>query len=203
MADLLDVRLTLVSKSPRRAELLRRLDVPFDVYPSRAAEHWLDRDVVSLAQSNARRKVERSPVFGDRSRLLLGADTLIRAEPYLFGKPAGAESAKRMLQCLSGRRHDVTTGVYMIAPAANPDWPAVCVETALTSYVEFHKLTSTQIRAYLDSGEWQGKAGAYAVQGLARDFVAHLEGDFDNVVGLPVKLIHDLLREKFFHCRLC
>lgn len=73
----------------------------------------------------------------------------------------------------------------------------------MSSVVRFHELSRNQIREYIDSREWRDKAGAYAIQGLGQKFVAHLDGDFDNVVGLPVQVIHDLLIEKFVHFRLC
>ena len=200
---MIDVRLTLISASPRRAELLRKLGVPFDIYPSRTAEHWMSENAASLAVNNALRKVERSPYFGDRSRLLLGADTIIQADRRFLGKPAGPESARRMLQFLSDKPHEVITGVCLSGPGQYGDEVFLRAEAVATTRVTFHHLTSEQVRNYLDSGEWRDKAGAYAIQGLARHFVAHLDGDFDNVVGLPVQLIHDILREKFVHCRLC
>ena len=203
MADKIGVRLTLVSASPRRAELLRRLSVPFDVIPSRAAEHWAGPDASTLAIENARRKVERSSRFGDRSRLLLGADTLLQVNSQLLGKPAGAVSASQMLEKLSGREHEVITGVYITGPSEAGEGPPIWAEASVSSVVRFHELSRNQIREYIDSGEWRDKAGAYAIQGLGQKFVAHLDGDFDNVVGLPVQVIHDLLIEKFVHFRLC
>ena len=190
-----------MSASPRRAELLKELQVPYDIQPSAAAEFWTAESPTQLAMDNARRKVERSPVFGDRSRVLIGADTLISCESRLFGKPVGIESAQRMLTFLSGRTHEVITGVCISGPsAASETSPQIC-PVAAVSHVRFHDLSPAQIRAYLVTGEWEGKAGAYGIQGLAGKFVAKLEGDYNNVVGLPIQLIHDLLRQKFVHCR--
>ena len=203
MAESVDVRLTLVSASPRRAELLQQLGVPFDIFPSQVSERWVAENGSELAIDNARRKVERSPLCGDRSRLLLGADTLIQTDSRILGKPAGPESARRMLQILSGRQHEVITGVCLAAPAADPQAPLIWADAAAVSQVLFHGLSSDKIRSYIRSGEWEGKAGAYAIQGMAGEFVAYLNGEFDNVVGLPVQLIRDLLRQKFIHCRFC
>jgi septum formation protein len=201
LAESVDFRLTLVSASPRRAELLQQLGVPFDIFPSQASERWITGSGIELAVDNARRKVERSPLYGDRSRLLLGADTVIQVDSRILGKPAGPESAQRMLQLLSGREHEVITGVCLAAPAADPQAPFVSTEAAAVSRVTFHGLSSEKIRSYVRSGEWEGKAGAYAIQGTAGEFVAHLEGEFDNVVGLPVQLIRDLIRQNFLYCR--
>jgi septum formation protein len=196
-----DVRLTLVSASPRRAELLRKLALPYDVRPSAAAEYWTAESPAQLAMDNARHKVERSPLYGDRSRVLIGADTIIACDNRLFGKPAGRESAMRILQFLSGRKHEVITGVCVSGPNAEAALPFINVSDAAVSSVHFHELSAAQLREYVESGEWEGKAGAYAIQGLAAGFVSELIGDYQNVVGLPVELIHGLLREKFIHCR--
>lgn len=200
---MVDVRLTLVSASPRRTELLRKLKVPFDICPSHASERWGSEDAASLAIENARRKLERSSFLGDRSRLLLGADTIIQLDHRFLGKPAGPQSARRMLRVLSDRQHRVITGICLSGPAPRHNEPPFWVEAAAISHVTFQKLSPRQIREYLNSGEWRDKAGAYAIQGFAREFVRRLDGDFDNVVGLPVQLIHELLREKFIHLRLC
>ena len=198
---MIDVRLTLVSASPRRAELLRGLKLPFDVLPSTAAEYWTAESPVRLAMDNARRKVERSPLFGDRSRVLLGADTIISCDSHVFGKPIGAESAKRMLRILSNRVHHVVTGICLSGPS--PTEHSLVVEAGATSHVRFRDLLDSEIRAYIQTNEWRGKAGAYAIQGHAGKFVAELEGDYDNVVGLPLNLLDDLLRQSFVHCRFC
>ncbi len=158
---------------------------------------------MQLAMDNARRKVERSPLFGDRSRVLIGADTLISCESRLLGKPAGIESAQRMLKFLSGRTHEVITGVCISGSSAAPESSLQICADAATSRVSFRELSPAQLRDYLASGEWQGKAGAYAIQGLAGSFVTELDGDYNNVVGLPIQLIHDLLRQKFVHSRFC
>jgi septum formation protein len=200
-ANQLPVRLTLVSASPRRRELLARLDLPFDVVPSEADEILEGPDPISLAAQNAQRKVQGSVHFGDRSRLLLGADTIIAFAGQIFGKPAGIEGARRMLTALSGQVHEVITGVCLSGPALVTAAPAIQVETAAVSRVRFHSLTPQDIEAYLDSQEWEGKAGAYAIQGLGSSLVADLDGDLDNVIGLPTHLIHDLLRTHYRHCR--
>jgi len=112
----LPIRFALVSASPRRRELLSRLAIPFEVLPSSVAEQWTATDPPSLAMANARRKVEASPMHGDPARLLLGADTLIAVDGDTFGKPVGLDAARRMLQRLSDRWHEVVTGVCLSGP---------------------------------------------------------------------------------------
>ena len=199
----MNVRLTLVSSSPRRAELLSRLGVSFDIFPSQVPERWVDVEGGELAKMNARLKVERSSFHGDPSRLLLGADTIIRAGELFLGKPAGSEAANRMLELLSGREHEVFTGVCLSGPAEMPGQPLIQVIAVARTTVRFRQLSTKEISQYIRSGEWKDKAGAYGVQGSAREFVEHLDGDLDNVIGLPVQLIHDILCQKFIHCSLC
>lgn len=195
------VRLTLVSASPRRRELLAKLELPFEVSPSNSPELMDGADGQVLAMLNACSKVERSSFFEDRSRVLLGADTLIAVGETLFFKPEDVESARRMLTLLSGREHHVITGVCLSGPSATPHTLFIRVESVALSKVRFRDLSLEDIQAYLDSGEWEGKAGAYAIQSAGRGLVANLEGDLDNVIGLPTTLIHDLISTHFSHCR--
>jgi septum formation protein len=198
--NLLSVRLTLVSASPRRRELLERLGLPFDVLPSNAAERWAAADARELAQVNARRKVEKSVHYRALDRLLLGADTIIAFDGRVFGKPAGRESAGRMLRTLSGRWHEVVTGVCLSGPAVSGVEP-VTIASSVLSRVRFRALSSFEIEAYLDAGEWHGKAGAYAIQDAGGALVETLDGGRENVIGLPTELIHELLARHFRHCR--
>lgn len=191
----------MVSASPRRRELLARLRIPFDICPSGVSERWTAPDASALAVLNARRKVEGSVLYGSRSHLLLGADTIISFGDRIFGKPIGEVSARRMLTALSGRTHQVITGVCLSGPAADREDPCFSVAEAAVSHVRFRPLEKSEIDSYLASGEWDGKAGAYAIQESGHGLVESLDGDFNNVVGLPVTLIHDLLEQHFSHCR--
>ncbi|MFZ5433109.1 MAG: Maf family protein [Calditrichota bacterium] len=201
MDNRVPVRLTLVSASPRRRELLKSLNIPFDVQPSDVSEKWLAADAVELAKMNARRKIERSRWFGDRSRLLIGADTLISLPGHVLGKPAGADSARRMLNLLSGRRHNVITGICLSGPSAEPEDSLIVHNDADQTQVVFKRLSSGMIADYIRGGEWKGKAGAYAIQGEGRILIERWEGNFDNVVGLPVELIHNAITRFFSHYR--
>jgi septum formation protein len=195
----ISVRLTLVSASPRRRELLAKLGFPFDIVPSSAAERWAASNPRELTQGNARRKVEKSEHFGATDRLLIGADTIISFDGRIFGKPAGRESAATMLRALSARWHEVITGVSLSGPNAS-GLDTITVESAASTRVRFRALSPSDIESYLHSGEWNGKAGAYAIQDAGRGLVEDLEGDYDNVVGLPTELIHELFARHFGHC---
>lgn len=184
------VRLTLVSSSPRRISLLKRLEIPFDVAPVQVHERWDATSTVILAQQNAMRKVHASEHFGASRRMLLGADTVIHHDGVVLGKPAGRESARRMLSRLSGNCHEVVTGYCIMTFSEDGAIKDTCVD-ASSSYVTFDRLSKSVLTEYLDSNEWVGKAGAYAIQGKAGAFVTTLKGDFDNVVGLPVESIRN------------
>jgi septum formation protein len=174
----------------------------FDVFPSRVAESWSELDPIKLAMLNAEKKVRRSDFFGVQDRLLIGADTVVVINSLIFGKPAGPVSAERMLQTLSGKTHRVITGICLSGPGADLSHPTVLQSDAAVSHVTFHALNTSDLRAYILSGEWQGKAGAYAIQEHGRNLVTDLSGDYDNVVGLPLKLLHGLLSKYFGHCIL-
>jgi septum formation protein len=179
------VRLLLASTSPRRAELLRAAGFEFDVAPSDVDETPLPGErpreyVLRLAIEKAR--VAR-PAPG---QVVLGADTTVVIDEIILGKPATAEEATAMLSRLAGRVHEVWTGV-----ALRKDGREVS-EVDITR-VEFAPMTTAEIAWYVASGEPEGKAGAYAVQGLASRFVTHIEGSYSNIVGLPVALVYQLL----------
>jgi septum formation protein len=174
----------------------------FDVIPSRAAESWSERDPIKLAMLNAEKKVRRSDFFGAWDRLLIGADTIVVLNRFIFGKPAGSASAERMLKTLSGKTHRVITGLCLAGPGSDSS-PSILLRCdACVSHVTFNTLDASTLRDYLLSGEWQGKAGAYAIQAEGRNLVAKLSGDYENVIGLPVKLLHGLLSKYFSHCIL-
>jgi septum formation protein len=177
----------LASASPRRAELLRAAGIPFRVEisnveeardPDEAPRAYAER----LALDKARAVAQRFP-----GEPVLAADTIVIVDDAVLEKPADAADAARMLRQLSGRTHEVTTGVCVIASgneSVHSD----------TTRVVFRKLTEKDIAAYVATGEPMDKAGAYAIQGGAAGFVEKIEGDYDNVVGLPVALVKMMLR---------
>ncbi len=183
--------LILASASPRRRDLLAARGVRFEVVPSSVEETPRPGEPPeAFAQRIAREKA--CDVARHRpGTCVLAADTVVIAGASLFGKPADRDDARRMLRALSGRAHRVLTAVAFV------DADGHLAETAVESEVEFRRLTSGEIEAYLDSGEPFDKAGAYAIQGLAQEFVTRVRGSYSNVIGLPMDEVLELLRR---HC---
>lgn len=182
------MRLILASHSPRRAALLRAAGFAFDVDPVEIDERPLNgeppRDYVRrLALEKARRAACRNP-----GSLVLGADTAVLAGRRLLGKPADRSDAAAMLKLLSGRTHRVLTGVALCLGSSS--WTGLDV-----TRVRFLPLSDDEIAWYVGTGEPDGKAGAYAIQGLGSRFVDRIEGSYTNVVGLPVTTVYRRLVE--------
>ncbi len=175
--------LVLASASPRRAELLREGGIAFEVSPRLNVDEsyeagWAPTQIVeSLAKRKAEAAIAQFP-----DRFILGADTIVVHEGDVLGKPKDREDAVAMLKRLSDRWHDVWTGVAIVAPG-NPEAAHVGhVRTALC----FRALDDQEIHDYVNSGEPMDKAGAYAIQGDAAEWVTKCEGPVDNVIGLPM-----------------
>jgi septum formation protein len=182
--------LLLASTSPQRRAILMQLGIPFDVVAPEYEEHDPpDADAVDLVREHAVGKA-RSVAPEARDRPVLGVDTAVVLDGRIYGKPASAEEAAEMLAALSGRTHVVTSGLCLLTPA----WELV--EHAGTR-VRFRALTPRDVATYVRSGEWEGRAGAYAIQGLGAALVERIEGDYLNVVGLPAALLVRLLAERF------
>lgn len=187
-----DLDLVLASASPRRAELLSRLGLRLSIQPAdidetaRPDEKPLDY-VKRMAEEKlaaSRAAIEAGSPEADLP--LLAADTIVVLGGRILGKPAGPEEARQMLQGLSGRRHEVITG-YRVARGA------LTAERAVSTAVSFRLLGPEEVAAYVASGEWRGKAGGYAVQGIAAVFASEIRGSFTNVVGLPLaEVVADL-----------
>ena len=186
-------RLILASASPRRRELLAMLGLTdFEVIPARGepsipvGAHPADA-VARIARYKAETVADQNP-----GALVLAADTVVALDGRILGKPAGAADAAEMLRALSGREHAVYTGVALLCGAR-----ALC-RTERTA-VHFRPLTDGEIAAYIATGEPLDKAGAYGAQGRGSLFVERIEGDFFNVVGLPLCLLGKLLEEFGFN----
>ena len=173
--------LILASASPRRLALLCELGLPFQVIVSNVAETW---DVATppheLANVLAERKA-RAVAASVGTGLVLGADTMVVLDDEFLGKPEHAPDASRMLRRLSGREHDVITGLVLVDAATG-----TLRSGAVTSTVRLRALSDDDIAAYVATGEPLDKAGAYAIQGIGSHLIAGLEGCFTNVVGLPL-----------------
>jgi septum formation protein len=199
--------IVLASASPRRQELLRHAGIPFTVQPADINETPLAGEAPrDCAERLAREKA--LAVFRIRPQeYVLGADTIVVVDDMILGKPRDAADAARMLRLLSGRAHAVITGVCVAgktaaggprsvdgeaAPAADGQDLQAASETTLVTMCE---LSEDEIRDYVATGEPMDKAGAYAIQGLASRWIPRIEGDYSNVVGLPVALVYRMLRE--------
>jgi septum formation protein len=171
----------LASVSPQRRAILEQLGVPFVAVPPEYEE--LGNDPLELAAGKAR-SVE------DGEGPVLGVDTEVVVDGEALGKPAGAAEAEAMLERLAGRTHEVVSGLCLRTPA----WEELHRET---TRVTFRELTARDLAHYVSSGEWEGRAGGYAIQGLGGSLVERIEGDYLNVVGLPAALLVRLLAERF------
>ena len=176
-------RLLLASTSPRRREILEQLRIPFDVVAPQYDE--TEDDPVAHALGKA-----RSVVAEADGRPVLGCDTEVLCNGRVYGKPSGPEAAEEMLESLSGRTHEVVSGLALLTPM----WEEVRHDV---TRVSFRGLTPRDIARYVASGEWEGRAGGYAIQGEGAALVERVEGDYLNVVGLPVALLVRVLAERF------
>jgi septum formation protein len=171
----------LASRSPQRRAILAELGVRFDiVVPD--VEEVRDGSPADVVVANALAKARKAAGQATENQYVLGADTDVFAHGRLFGKPRDEDEARRFLDALSGRTHQVFTGLALVRGA---ETTTGVEHTAVT----FHPLDAGQIERYLATGEWRGRAGAYAVQGHGADLVASVDGDYWNVVGLPTSLL--------------
>jgi septum formation protein len=191
--------LVLASASPRRQELLRNAGIPFAVYPANIPEIPLPgespRDCAErLAREKAQAALRQQP-----GKVVLGADTIVVVDGEILGKPRDEADAVRMLRLLSGRTHQVTTGVCLAGLPLRTENQKL--ETGFedsrseTTLVTMTSLTDEDIHSYVATGEPMDKAGAYAIQGIASRWISRIDGDYFNVVGLPVALVHRMLQE--------
>ncbi len=183
-------KLILASASPRRRELLAQAGYDFDVQASSVSESRLPQeDAIRFATRLAREKAEE--VFArHQPAIVLGADTVVVCDAEVMGKPADPADAERMLLLLSGRTHQVVTGVAVVWGANSP--PAIEVAAELTQ-VTMRTLSPEEVSHYVASGEPMDKAGAYAIQGYAARWIPRISGCYFNVVGLPLALVATML----------
>jgi len=182
--------LLLASTSPQRRAILEQLRIPFDVVAPRYEEHDPPQaDAARLVREHALAKA-RSVADEADGRPVLGVDTTVVLGGRIYAKPRDAGDAERMLDELGGRTHAVVSGLALVTPG----WEHV--EDAAT-LVTFRPLTARDLAWYVASGEWEGRAGAYAIQGRGAALVERVEGDYLNVVGLPAAVLVRLLAERF------
>jgi septum formation protein len=181
--------LLLASRSPQRRAILEQLAIPFEVvipsYEEEATGAEPSAEVERRAEGKAR------SVAGLSDRLpVLGVDTEVVLDGRVYGKPAAAADAERMLDELAGKTHEVVSGLCLLTPG----WEEVRHEV---TRVTFRSLTPRELGLYVATDEWRDRAGGYAIQGLGAALIERIEGDYLNVVGLPAALLVNLLAERF------
>jgi len=191
--------LVLASASPRRQELLRNAGIGFVVHPADIPEDTLPGEppracAERLAREKARKVSQQRP-----SDLILGADTVVFVDGQMLAKPSDHGDAARMLRLLSGRTHQVITGVCLIGPPLRTEDSELKTgfedTRSETTEVTMSTLPEDDVRFYVSTGEPMDKAGAYAIQGIASRWIPRIAGDYSNVVGLPIALVYRMLRE--------
>ena len=191
------MKLILASKSPRRKEILENLGVKFEIITCDTDEHTSERDGKKYVEEIAFRKgdavralLEKENQF-DSDKIILSSDTVVvSADGEIMGKPTSHEDAKRMILAFSGKPHFVISGIALISKNKT-------VVTSESTTVYFDTVDEEDVEKYLDTDEAYDKAGAYAIQGYASLWINGIEGDYFNVVGLPVKKLADTLKKEF------
>ncbi|HUQ22745.1 MAG TPA: Maf family protein [Gaiellaceae bacterium] len=180
----------LASTSPQRRLILDQLGIPYDVVAPDYVEHDPpEADAVQLVREHAQGKA-RSVAAGAGGRPVLGVDTAVSLGGKIYGKPASAAEAERMLEDLAGETHVVVSGLCLLTPG----WELVEHDS---TRVTFRELTPRELANHMTHGEWEGRAGGYAIQGRGAALVDEIEGDYLNVVGLPAALLVRTLAERF------
>lgn len=194
--DRLMDKFILASQSPRRKELLERIGLEFDILVSDADEDNIDKSLspelyvqeLAILKANAAALSLRNRK--EKSGIVISADTVVTSEGKILGKPRNEDEAKEMLSMLSGRVHEVYTGVCVMRIS-----DGFLASNAEKTLVYFKELSEDMIDNYIKTGECMDKAGAYGIQGMGALLVKKIDGDYFNVVGLPVSLLSDMLRE--------
>lgn len=201
------MHIILASASPRRRELLAQIGLAFEVRVSRVEEKVTQTDaplmVEELSAQKAEAVMELAAPFGERAAptmpgnakdavLVIGADTVVAVEGHILGKPSGAEEAAKMLSMLSGHTHEVYTGVTLLFKTAEGIQRKTFHER---TKVIFYPMSEREIAAYISTGDCMDKAGAYGIQGFCARYIKGIEGDYNNVVGLPVGRLYQEVRE--------
>jgi len=178
------MRLVLASTSPQRRAILEQLQIPFEAVAPAYEEHDPpDADPIQLVRDHAEGKARSVHLEG---AVTLGVDTTVHLDGRVYGKPADRDEAGSMLRELAGRTHEVLSGLCLLGPGT------ARIEHAST-LVTFRSLGTEEIERYVANGEWEGRAGGYAIQGLGARLVARIDGDYLNVVGLPGALLIEML----------
>lgn len=194
-------QLILASQSPRRYQLLTDAGFKFHVHPVKVSEIIKENlnsseVVLDLATIKAKALLRECPQYQNESVLILSADTLVVKDEVILGKPQDENEAKKFLRLLSGSAHEVKTGVCFYS------FPEAKIIAKLdTTKVQFKSLSDQEIEAYIKTGEPMDKAGAYGIQGLGGKFVESTSGSWTNVVGLPMELVQETIKENSWNLK--
>ncbi len=181
-------KIILASASPRRSEIFRNLGIPFEVVPSQTCEDTQITAPDMLVRELAKRKADE--VFSRTGGIVVAADTVVALDGKVFGKPVDENDACRMLSSLSGRTHEVYTGICVKNQEKT-------VSRTQKTLVKFRALSYDEIKRYVATGEPLDKAGSYGISGRGALLVEKVDGDFWNVVGFPIALFGTIMREEF------
>lgn len=190
------MRIILASASPRRRELLEQIKIPFEVQVSHVEEKVTSREparVVEELSSQKAHAVSEQTAGSAEAILVIGADTVVALDDQILGKPSGEAAAVEMLRRLSGREHQVYTGVTLLYRAADGSVQEKCFHERTNVF--FCPMSEAEIREYAATGDPLDKAGAYGIQGLCARYISGIEGDYNNVVGLPVGRLYQEIKE--------
>ena len=189
---LLKQKIVLASKSPRRAEILTAVGWEFEAIAANIDETRIEsEDAVTYVERLAWTKAQTVAKRISNHRFVLGADTVVVIEGEILGQPRDDDEARRMLNLLSGKWHEVVTGVALV----DAEKPTQVLVEHETTRVRFCKMSANEIDWYVSTGEPSDKAGAYAIQGRGGIFIEEIRGDYFNIIGLPVRLLYELLSD--------
>jgi septum formation protein len=188
----------LASRSPQRRALLERLGAPFTIRVSDASEIEQGEDPAAVAVENALRKA-RAVRRPGALEVLLACDTIVVLDGVIYGKPPDADAARKTLTALGGRTHEVLSGLAVLAPGEPPEMRE---RTAVArTRVTFRTIDEELLDWYVGTGEWRGRSGGYAIQGEGAKLALAVDGEVENVVGLPLQPLRDLCPELFGRCK--
>ncbi|MBI3588432.1 septum formation protein Maf [Candidatus Micrarchaeota archaeon] len=183
--------IVLASNSPGRRHVLEREGIAFTVVPSEGVEEMMDASV-PVEEMVVRNALAKAREVASRAKggIILGADTVVCCGNKLIGKPKGRNDAEKILLELSGKWHEIITGIALVDAAGGK-----AVSGVGKTRIRFRKLNAAEVRHYIDTGEWEGKAGGYAIQGKGSALIEKWEGSFTNAIGLPVEKLPELEKE--------
>lgn len=184
-------KIILASGSPRRRELLEQIGLDFEVIPSDAEEKITKHIPSQVVEELSLQKAEDVAARVSQG-IIIGADTVVCQDGQIMGKPGSREEAYRMLRRIQGNTHSVYTGVTVLVKEAEQE---ICRTFSCETKVHVYPMTEAETEAYVDTGDPMDKAGAYGIQGRFAAWVKAIEGDYNNVVGLPVSALWQVLKE--------